>query len=90
MVQCNISPDRVEDIWNNARARADERGWGIHDSRYWKFVTQQAKQAVAHEGCQEMMQGNDAPATQSRALRGLLSSILSEYEAEQRGLINNG
>ena len=47
------------------------------------------KQAVAHEGCSEMAKGRE-DAHQSRALRGLLSGILSEYEAEKRGMSFHG
>ena len=89
MVDCNISPATVEGYWNTAMKHADEHGWGIHDNRYWKYVSTQVKHRVANEGCQEMVKGN-TDAHQSRALRGLLSSILSEYEAEKRGLSFNG
>lgn len=89
MVDCNISPSKIEEFWNTAMERANEYGWGIHDNRYWKFVNTQVRHRVANEGCQQMTGGEEC-AHQSRALRGLLSSILSEYEAENRGMDFNG
>lgn len=89
MVDCKISPRKIEEYWNTAQKNADEHGWGIHDNRYWKYVNQQVKQRVATEGCQEMAHGSE-DAHQSRALRGLLSGILSEYEAEKRGMSFHG
>ena len=89
MVDCNISPRKIEGYWKRAMMEADKHGWGIHDNRYWKYVNQQVKHRVAHEGCSEMAKGR-SEAHQSRALRGLLSGILSEYEAEQRGMSFHG
>jgi len=89
MVDCNISPGKIEEYWNTAMKNADEFGWGIHDNRYWKYVNTQVRHRVANEGCKEMIDGNKE-AHQSRALRGLLSGILSEYESEKRGYSFNG
>ncbi len=83
MVDCKISPRKIEEYFNTAKKHADEHGWGIHDSRYWKYVNTQVKNRVAAEGCHEMTKGNEN-AHQSRALRGLLSSVLSEYNMEQQ------
>lgn len=89
MVDCSISPAKIERFWKHAQNEADTHGWGIHDNRYWKYVNSYVKNAVAQEGCQEMTKGKE-DAHQSRALRGLLSSILSEYESENRGMQFNG
>jgi hypothetical protein len=89
MVDCNISPHKIETHWRRAMQEADGFGWGIHDNRYWKYCNSKVKNEVAQEGCQSMMKGSQ-DAHQSRALRGLLSSILSEYEAENRGMSLHG
>ena len=85
MVDCGVSMKKLERYWEDAIKYCDEQGWGVHDNRYWKTANYLVKQRAAEEGCKEMADSK-SPAHQSRALRGLMSSLLSEYEAEKRGM----
>ena len=82
---CGIDMGKLERYWDEAIKYCDEQGWGVHDNQYWKTANALVKNRAAEEGCHIMSKG-EGPAHQSRALRGLLTGLLSEYEAEKRGV----
>jgi hypothetical protein len=83
--ECNIDLGKIESYWNDAVNQAEQNyNMSKNDQNYWRYVVGTVKHRLANEGCREMTKG-DGPPHQSRALKGLITSILSEYETDRRG-----
>ena len=97
LIDTGVDTHKLQKWYDEGKAQVDAKGWSPNESRYQAWCHRYAERKAIALGCKKLQAGgadaaganggsNGNNAHQSLALRALIKSVLSEIEAEARGI----